>query len=226
MPSDSAAASEFGAGSPSASTPDFSSLSGVPEEEYEKILKAYKDRLEDEATRAPNRNRLLMARRQTKDFKPGYTIRFLPNACHIELVPSKGLDFDGDSFGLEMPVWEPVIGPTKKVGIATDMQTPTLKTTNRHTITIQMAGMDVYLRPKVKNPFYDLTVGGITVNKTCVRFDDMYEDELAHRLNGAGADEIKGRPVPNPNGGIQGEDDEMAHSTSGLGAPVGRKALD
>lgn len=111
------------------------------------------------------------------DFKPEYTIQFLPNARHIELVPSNSLDFDGDSFGLEISTWEPILGRIKKVGIATDVQGPVRKSTAKKDITIHMAGMAVHLRPKVKSRFLGLTIGGITVNKANVGFDKEYDDE-------------------------------------------------
>lgn len=142
------------------STPD-SDTSTDSDDPYESSIKAYRRRLGAEAANVPSGDRLRRARRQTADFKPGYTIRFLPDACRIQLAPGIGLNFNGDSFELECPTWEPILGPVKRVGIATDLQAPIRKkSTNKNQITIYMAGVGVYLRPKVKNPYFDLTVDG------------------------------------------------------------------
>lgn len=102
----------------------------------------------------------------------------------------KRLNSKGIPFLLEIPDWEPVPDPVRRVRIATDTSPPVQSTITIHATTMDIplrpknttiiptAGGNVSLRPKVQSPYHTLTVGDITMDSANVWFGERCQKDL------------------------------------------------
>lgn len=110
-------------------------------------------------------------------FRPGSTIRFLPEACFIRLDPPL-YDFLGTS-PEEPPQWVEIYGPQTKVGMSTDNLKGKKQPNKDGHSQVHYANEPITMRPTARKPYYEfIDSGERIVAERNIHFNPNFEHRI------------------------------------------------